>query len=100
MTKYQVIAPCITHIPVPGVGGTSLDTLYQGAILPDGVPQDRIKHLLDTGLIVEVGADAQPVGVGTQDPPVTTPDQPDKVSGGPAKVAPPPGKKNDPPAKR
>ena len=58
MTQYQVIAPCVTHIPVPGPGGTSLDTLYAGAVLPEGVPQDRIEYLLEAGLIAQVGKQA------------------------------------------
>jgi hypothetical protein len=32
-----------------------LVTLYQGAPLPEGVPDDRIKHLLDSNLVEEVG---------------------------------------------
>ncbi|SFK92602.1 hypothetical protein SAMN05216275_14163 [Streptosporangium canum] len=67
MTKYKVTAPCVTHIPVPGPGGISLTTLYVDAVLPEGVDEDRIKHLLDSKLIVEVGADAQPEGVGSEE---------------------------------
>lgn len=58
--RYQVTAACVTHIPGPSLlgSGTALGTLYQDAILPPGVPADRIKHLLDNGLIAECGEDA------------------------------------------
>ncbi len=98
-TEYEVVGACITDVPTNTANGEMRVTLYKGArISSANVPRERIDHLLDVGLIAEVGGDAQPEG--TQNPPVTTPDQPDMVDGGPAKVAPPPGKKNDPPAKR
>lgn len=54
MTQYQVTAACVAHIPAMGPGGVTLGVYYQGAILPDGVPEDRIKHLLDAGMISAV----------------------------------------------
>ncbi|NUW45548.1 hypothetical protein [Nonomuraea rhodomycinica] len=51
MTQYQVVAPCVTHIPVASASGQMLATFYEGAILPAGVPADRVKHLLDSKLI-------------------------------------------------
>jgi hypothetical protein len=54
VTQYQVIAACVAHIPAMGPGGVTLGMYYQGAILPDGVPEDRIKHLLDAGMITAV----------------------------------------------
>jgi hypothetical protein len=53
--NYVVTGACVTHIPVAGSEGTMLVTLYQGAPLPEGVPDDRVKHLLDSNLIDEVG---------------------------------------------
>lgn len=51
MTQYRVTAPCVTHIPVAAQGGSMLSTFYQDAVLPPGIPDGRIKHLLDSGLI-------------------------------------------------
>lgn len=58
--SYVVTGACVTHIPVAGPGGQMLVTLYQGAPMPEGVPDDRIKHLLDSKLIEEVGGKAEP----------------------------------------
>ena len=56
--QYTVTAACVTHIPVAGPDGQMLVTLYQGAALPEDVPEDRIKHLLDNKLIAAQGGDA------------------------------------------
>lgn len=53
--QYTVTAACVAHIPVDGPDGRMLAMFYQGAVLPEGVPADRIKHLLDAGLIAESG---------------------------------------------
>lgn len=55
--QYTVTGACVTHIPVAGPDGKMLVTLYQGAPMPEGVPDDRIKHLLDSNLIEEVGGE-------------------------------------------
>jgi hypothetical protein len=62
--NYVVTGACVTHIPVAGSEGTMLVTLYQGAPLPEGVPDDRVKHLLDSNLIAKVGDEpaAEPAG--------------------------------------
>lgn len=62
--NYVVTGACVTHIPVAGPDGKMLVTLYQGAPMPEGVPDDRLKHLLDSNLIEEVGgkAKAEPEG--------------------------------------
>jgi hypothetical protein len=57
--QYVVTGACVTHIPVAGPDGQMLVTLYQGAPLPEGVPDDRIKHLLGSNLIEEVGGKAK-----------------------------------------
>lgn len=57
--QYVVTGACVTHIPVAGPNGPMLVTLYQGASMPEGVPDDRIKHLLDSNLIEEVGGKAK-----------------------------------------
>lgn len=60
--RYEVTGACITHIPVSTSQGPMLVTLYRGAALPADVPEDRIRHLLDSKLIAEVGdAPAEPV---------------------------------------
>jgi hypothetical protein len=38
----------------PG-GRPALVTLLRDQLLPEGVPEDRIRHLLDMGMIVEFG---------------------------------------------
>lgn len=52
--NYVVTGACVTHIPVAGPDGPMLVTLYQNAPMPEGVPDDRLKHLLDSKLIEEV----------------------------------------------
>ncbi|MEU9888007.1 hypothetical protein [Sphaerisporangium sp. NPDC051011] len=47
---YRVTGACVTHIPA----GQQLITLYSGNLLPPGVPQDRIDHLLSVRMIEEV----------------------------------------------
>ncbi|MFD1547011.1 hypothetical protein [Nonomuraea guangzhouensis] len=51
MTRYQVTAPCVVHVPAMTPSGPALGTYYQGAILPDGVPQEKLDHLLNSGMI-------------------------------------------------
>lgn len=55
---YQVTGACITNIPVSSATGTQLATFYSRNLLPAGVPDERIKHLLSVGLIEEVSDDA------------------------------------------
>lgn len=50
-TEYEVTAACVTHIPASTSAGPMLLTLYRGNRLPGGVPQERIQHLLDGGMI-------------------------------------------------
>lgn len=50
-TEYEVTAACVTHIPTVTSNGPMLLTLYRGNRLPSGVPQDRLRHLLDGGMI-------------------------------------------------
>jgi hypothetical protein len=57
--RYQVVAACVTNLPSPSAstvrpGQTTLVTVYQGQLLPDGVPEDKIRHLLESGMIAEV----------------------------------------------
>lgn len=56
MATYQVVAEA-AHVTTTG----GLKLLYKGAIVPDDCDPKRVKHLLDTGLIAEVGkaADAE-----------------------------------------
>lgn len=74
MTQYRVSAPCVTHIPVAAQGGSMLSTFYRDAVLPPGVPDDRIKHLLDSGLIEAVAEPkpAEPESGGTASRPSKT----------------------------
>jgi hypothetical protein len=53
--QYKVTAPCVVHVPVSTSDGPMLGTFYKDAILPGDVPAEKLKHLLDSGLIEEVG---------------------------------------------
>jgi hypothetical protein len=53
--QYTVTGACVAHIPVDGPDGRMLAMFYAGAVLPEGVPEGRIQHLLDAGLIAETG---------------------------------------------
>lgn len=68
MKRYKVTAPCVVHIPTVNASGPSLGTFYQHAILPDGVPADKLKHLLDSSMIVEIGEDGAPVEQAAEKP--------------------------------
>lgn len=73
--RYQVVGEC-AHVVVTdhtGVAATTL--LYKGAFLPDEVDKDRLKHLLDTGLVAEVkdGEEIAPNASVDQDPTVGIP---------------------------
>lgn len=58
-TQYEITAEMVVHIPVTTANGPMLVDLYKGAVLPDGVPQERIQQLLEGNLIKEVGKDVQ-----------------------------------------
>jgi hypothetical protein len=57
--QYKVTAPCVVHIPVSTSDGPMLSTFYKDASLPAGVPEEKLKHLLDGNLIEEVGGAAK-----------------------------------------
>jgi hypothetical protein len=52
-TRYHLTAAAVTNIPagMHPLGGATLIILYRGQILPDGVPEKKIRHLLDAGMI-------------------------------------------------
>jgi hypothetical protein len=55
MTAYEVIAEC-AHVTVMEPGDISVTKLlYKGAPVPDGVEPKRLKHLIDSHLVAEVG---------------------------------------------
>jgi hypothetical protein len=56
--QYKVTAPCVVNVPVSSEQGAQLTTFYRDALLPEGVPAARVKHLLDSHLIAEVKTDA------------------------------------------
>ncbi|MFI7125990.1 hypothetical protein ACIBQ1_09870 [Nonomuraea sp. NPDC050153] len=60
MTRYEVTASCVAHIPVMTPGGLVLDMFYKGAILPDGVPAERLNHLVVAGMIRAVDEPGAP----------------------------------------
>lgn len=60
MTQYQVASEMVSHVEVHELGGgKSVHAFYQGAVLPEGVPDSRIQDLLAKGSIVELGT--QPI---------------------------------------
>lgn len=58
--KYQVVGACATDIPVATANGSIRVTLYRGNVLPEGVPEKRLEHLLDVGLIKELDKGEDP----------------------------------------
>ncbi|MFB4275734.1 hypothetical protein ACBJ59_10615 [Nonomuraea sp. MTCD27] len=71
MTFYQVTAPCVVHIPTVTAAGPALGTFYKDAVLPDGVPQDKLDHLLANGMIRAVdepGSEPEAESEAGQDP--------------------------------
>lgn len=56
MTQYRVKAPCLVHVPFNTPQGKQLGTLYAEALLPDGVPEEKIRFWLDGGMIEEIKA--------------------------------------------
>jgi hypothetical protein len=54
--RYKVTAPCVVNVPVSSEQGAQLTTFYRDALLPEGVPAARVKHLLDSNLIQPVDA--------------------------------------------
>lgn len=58
--EYEVIGPYVAQVPVDGPTGTILTDFNYGAILPAGVPADRIEHLVDVGLVRERGSAGTP----------------------------------------
>jgi hypothetical protein len=76
MTQYVVTAPCLVHVPFDTPQGRQLGTLYADAVLPGGVPEEKIRFWLDAGMIREVKAKAlEPVAV--QGPEVSKSQGPD-----------------------
>jgi hypothetical protein len=57
--QYKVTAPCVVNVPVSSEQGAQLSTFYRDALLPEGVPADRVKHLLDSNLIAPVDDDGE-----------------------------------------
>jgi hypothetical protein len=55
---YRVTAPCVVHVPVAAPTGTTFDTLYQDAVFTGDPDSEKIRHLLDSDMIVPVGGDA------------------------------------------
>jgi hypothetical protein len=61
MKNYKVTAECVVHVPTSTTEGATLGTLYRNSTFlgdPDSV---KIKHLLDSGMIVELGSGGQPI---------------------------------------
>jgi len=67
--QYKVVGACVANVPIDSPSGPTLAMFHQDAILPAGVSEERIKHLLSVGLIKQVGgseAAAQPALSGEQ----------------------------------
>jgi hypothetical protein len=58
---YKVLAACVVHVPTPSPQGMVLGTYYRDGMFSGNPDSDKIRHLIDGGMIVEVGADGQPV---------------------------------------
>lgn len=55
MTQYKVTAPCLVHVPVMTATGPALGTVYAGDVLPQNVPEEKVRFWLDGGMIASVG---------------------------------------------
>lgn len=73
MKNYQVTAACVVHIPMATATGITLGTLYRGAVFAGDPDSDKIKHLLDSGMIEEVGKAPTGGGSGQDAEPPQTP---------------------------
>ena len=59
--KYQVVGEC-AHVVVPDISGRmTMVLLYKGAPVPEDVDPERLQHLLDSRLVVEVVEDTVPI---------------------------------------
>lgn len=58
---YRVLAACVVHVPTPSPQGTVLGTYYRDGMFSGDPTTEKIRHLVDGGMIVELGADGQPV---------------------------------------
>ncbi len=53
--RYQVVGEC-AHVEINDISGLkTVGLLYRGAFLPDGVSDERVQHLIGSGLVAEVG---------------------------------------------
>lgn len=52
--RYQVVGEC-AHVVLPDASGvSSMQLLYKGAPVPEDAEPERLKHLIDSGLVAEV----------------------------------------------
>jgi hypothetical protein len=67
--RYQVVGEC-AHVNVVGIGGVaSVQLIYKGAFVPEGIDAARLKHLVDSGLVAKVeGEPIAPNAAIEQDP--------------------------------
>ncbi|MEV4179937.1 hypothetical protein AB0J28_00640 [Streptosporangium canum] len=52
--RYKVTAPCVANVPVSAAPDASMTIFYKDALLPEGVPAERLRHLLDGNMIEEI----------------------------------------------
>ncbi|GII34347.1 hypothetical protein [Planotetraspora mira] len=69
-------AACVVHVPIATQAGTALGTLYRDAVFVGDPDSDKIRHLLDSGMVVEFGQDGQAVTAGAVDKPAPAPAKP------------------------
>lgn len=67
MANYQITGEC-AHVLVDSPTGPTTVLLYKGAPVPPNVSPERIKHLLYSGLIKEVGDDPAQTPVAPNSP--------------------------------
>lgn len=73
---YRVTAPYIT-VTVPTPDGPTVRGFYEGAVLPDGVSDEAIKHHLDGDMIAATDEPApEPAPTTPETPPVTPAEPP------------------------
>lgn len=62
---YKVLAPCVVHIPVSTDRGQALATFYQDTTFRGDDETVKIRHLVESGMVVELDKDGQPVNAET-----------------------------------
>jgi hypothetical protein len=79
MRNYRVTAACVVHVPIATQAGHALGTLYRDAVFTGDPDSEKVRHLLASDMIEEIGGDGQPVVTEPDDPAADSGSQPPQV---------------------